>query len=78
MIASLGIFGGTGHFLLIGAYRHATASTLAPLGYVQLIWATLLGWLVYDALPDAMALVGMAIIATAGVALAWHSRPGTT
>jgi len=75
MIASLGIYGGTGHFLLIGAYRHATASTLAPLGYVQLIWATLIGWLVYDALPDAMAFAGMAIIAAAGVALAWHARP---
>jgi drug/metabolite transporter (DMT)-like permease len=77
MIASLGIFGGTGHFLLIAAYRHATASTLAPLGYVQLIWATLLGWLFYDALPDALSLAGMAIIAGSGILLAWHARPGT-
>lgn len=76
MIASLGIYGGTGHFLLIGAYRHATASTLAPLGYVQLIWATLLGWLVYDALPDTTTVAGMAVIAAAGVVLAWHARPG--
>jgi drug/metabolite transporter (DMT)-like permease len=74
LIASLGLFGGTGHFLLIAAYRHATASTLAPLGYVQLIWATLLGWLLYDALPDAPSFVGMAIIAGAGIALAWHAR----
>jgi len=75
LIASLGILGGTGHFLLIAAYRHATASTLAPLGYVQLIWATLLGWLLYDALPDALSFAGMAVIAAAGVALAWHARP---
>lgn len=75
MIASLGILGGTGHFLLIAAYRHATASTLAPLGYVQLIWATLLGWLFYDALPDAPAFAGMAVIAAAGIALVWHARP---
>lgn len=74
MIGSLGIFGGTGHFLLSAAYRHATASTLAPLGYVQLIWATLLGWLVYDALPDTLSFAGMAIIAAAGIALAWHAR----
>jgi drug/metabolite transporter (DMT)-like permease len=78
MIASLGIFGGTGHFLLIGAFRHATASTLAPLGYVQLIWATLLGWLVYDALPDVTTVAGMAVIAASGIVLAWHARPRTT
>ena len=75
LIASLGIYGGTGHFLLIAAFRHAAASTLAPLGYVQLIWATLLGWLIYDALPDATSFAGMAIIAAAGIALAWHARP---
>jgi drug/metabolite transporter (DMT)-like permease len=78
MIASLGIYGGTGHFLLIGAFRHATASTLAPLMYAQLIWATLLGWLVYGALPDATTFAGMAIIAAAGIALAWHARPRTS
>ncbi|MDP2794071.1 MAG: DMT family transporter [Sulfurisoma sp.] len=75
MIASLGIYGGTGHFLLIGAFRHATASTLSPFLYVQLIWATLLGWLVYDALPDVTTFAGMAIIAAAGIVLAWHARP---
>lgn len=77
MIASLGIYGGTGHFLLIGAFRRATASTLSPFLYVQLIWATLLGWLVYDALPDTASFAGMAIIAGSGILLAWHARPGT-
>jgi drug/metabolite transporter (DMT)-like permease len=75
MIASLGILGGTGHYLLIRAFRHAPASTLSPLLYVQLIWATLLGWAVFGALPDAMAAAGMAIIAGAGLLLAWQARP---
>lgn len=75
MIASLGIYGGTGHFLLIAAFRHAAASTLSPFLYAQLIWATLLGWLFYDALPDTTTFAGMAVIAAAGVLLAWQSRP---
>jgi drug/metabolite transporter (DMT)-like permease len=70
MIASLGIYGGTGHYMLIAAFRLAPASTLSPLLYVQLIWATLLGWLVFDHWPDATTLTGMVIIAGSSVALA--------
>lgn len=77
LIATLGLYGGTGHFLLIKAFRHAPATTLSPFLYVQLIWATLLGWLVYDHWPDAMTLVGMAIIAASSIALALTQRRPT-
>lgn len=77
MIASLGIYGGTGHYLLITAFRLAPASTLSPLLYAQLIWATLLGWLVFDHWPDATTLTGMAIIAGSSVTLALMQRRTT-
>lgn len=77
MIGALGLLGGTGHFLLISAFRHAPASVLSPALYAQLIWAGLLGWLVFDHVPDAWAVGGMALIATSGLALMAidHSRP---
>lgn len=77
LIASLGIYGGTGHYLLIKAFRHAPATTLSPFLYVQLIWATLLGWLVFGHWPDAATLAGMAIIAASSLALALLPRAGT-
>lgn len=70
LIASLGFYGGTGHFLLIRAFREAPASTLSPLLYVQLIWAMLLGWLVFGQLPDMPAVAGMLIIGASGLSLA--------
>jgi drug/metabolite transporter (DMT)-like permease len=70
MIASLGLYGGTGHFLLIRAFRHAPVSTLSPFQYTQLIWATLLGWGVYDQLPDSLSIVGMAIVVGSGLLVA--------
>ncbi len=70
MIASLGIYGGTGHFLLISAFRHAPASTLSPLLYAQLVWATLLGWLFFDHWPDALSFAGMGIIVASSIAIA--------
>jgi drug/metabolite transporter (DMT)-like permease len=75
-IASLGIYGGTGHYLLISAFRHTPATTLSPFLYVQLIWATLLGWLVFDHWPDGATLLGMAIIAASSASLALTQRRG--
>ena len=74
LIASLGLYGGVGHFLLIRAFREAPVSTLSPLLYVQLIWATLLGVLVFSHLPDTLALAGMVIIGASGLSLAVGDR----
>ncbi|MBK7421946.1 MAG: DMT family transporter [Propionivibrio sp.] len=75
LIASLGFYGGTGHFLLIRAFREAPASTLSPLLYVQLIWAMLLGWIVFGQLPDLPAVVGMLIIGASGLSLVLRRSP---
>ncbi|MFZ3036514.1 MAG: DMT family transporter [Rugosibacter sp.] len=73
-ILSLGVLGGIGHWLFILAFRHAKASTLAPFTYAQLIWATLLGYLVYDHLPDGIALIGIVIIAVSSMSIALSER----
>ena len=73
-IASLGIYGGTGHLLMTRAFRHAEASTLSPFLYAQLIWATLLGWLFYDHLPDPLSVAGMAVIAGSSLSIALSER----
>lgn len=74
LIASLGIYGGTGHLLMTRAFRHAPASTLSPFLYVQLIWAVLLGWLVYAQLPDLLSVAGIAIIAGSSLSIALAER----
>ncbi len=63
-----------GHFLFTAAYRTAEASALAPLMYVQLVWAGLLGWLVFGDLPDHLSLIGMGLIAAAGVSVGIRSH----
>ncbi len=76
LILSLGVSGMAGHFLLIRAMAFAPASTLSPLIYVQLVWATLMGWAVFGDLPDASAVGGAAIIVVSGLLSAWlaHRR----
>ncbi|WP_121118107.1 DMT family transporter [Croceibacterium ferulae] len=70
LFLSLGVYGGLGHYLFTAAYRHADASVLAPLSYLQLFWAGLLGWLIFGHLPDWLSVIGMILIAGSGVGAA--------
>ncbi len=63
-----------GNLLLIMAYRMAPASTLAPLVYFQLIAATLLGWSVFGDWPDAITLIGLALLISTGIGSATLKR----
>jgi len=74
LFLSTGILGGVGHFLFTAAHRDAPASALAPLQYAQLLWAGLLGWVVFAHVPDRLGIVGMGLVAAAGAAVAVKSR----
>ncbi|ALG69467.2 DMT family transporter [Beggiatoa leptomitoformis] len=74
LFISIGIYGGLGHFLFTAAYQHAPASVLAPMNYVQLLWAGLLGWLVFQHIPDQLSLLGMTVVAASGVLVVLKSR----
>lgn len=74
LLLSMGVSGGLGHYLFTLAYRHAPASMLAPTTYLQLLWAGLLGWIIFDTVPDSMSLIGMAVVAISGLIIAFKSR----
>lgn len=57
-----------GNFLLVLANKAAEASLIAPLVYTQLISATVLGVVVFGDWPDALSLIGLALIAFSGFA----------
>lgn len=69
-----GLLAGAGHFLFTAAHRQSPASALAPMLYVHLIWAALFGLLVFHHVPDRLSILGMLIIAMAGVSVALKSR----
>jgi drug/metabolite transporter (DMT)-like permease len=70
ILAVHGLVVGFGHFIMIRALAYAPASLLAPFGYVSLIWAVVLGYLVFGETPDRGTLLGGAMIAIAGIVLA--------
>jgi drug/metabolite transporter (DMT)-like permease len=56
MILAYGTLATVGHLLLTSAYREAPAATLAPVNYLHIAFATLLGWLVLPRSPMRLAL----------------------
>ncbi|MEC8053280.1 MAG: DMT family transporter [Pseudomonadota bacterium] len=65
-MAAMGALGGVSHMLMIQAYRHADTSSLAPFQYAQIIFAGILGYLVFNDLPDMWVLAGGAIVVASG------------
>ncbi|MNT91204.1 EamA-like transporter family protein [compost metagenome] len=56
------------------AYRAAPASVLAPLQYLEIVSATIFGWLVFGHLPDALKWLGISIIIGSGLYIIWRER----
>lgn len=63
-----------GHMLLVSAYRHASASVLTPFLYIQLLFATISGWVFFDRVPDAMVFLGIFLIAFSGMIGGWLTK----
>ena len=80
LLVLLGITGGVAQLLMTFALRFAPVSLVIPMDYSQLIWATLAGWLFWSSWPGLASWAGAAMIATAGLYIAWreHVRRGAS
>jgi drug/metabolite transporter (DMT)-like permease len=74
LMLAIGVLGSLGHFCLISGHKLAPASVLSPFVYTQLIWVTILGYLVFDALPTAWTLAGAAMVVSSGLYLLYRER----
>jgi len=74
LFLALGCLGGLGHFFVIKAFQAAPAAVIAPLGYVELIGTTILGYLIFGNFPDALTWVGALIIIASGLYIAMRER----
>ena len=66
-LVAIGTLGTLGYFLLIRAFQEVPAATLSPFMYVYLVWATALGWMIFDDVPGLMTWVGGAVILASGL-----------
>ena len=76
--ALMGIVAGATFLLIAEAFRRAPASVLAPVQYLEIVGATLMGLLVFGDFPDLLTWVGTAIILTSGLYVFYRERSQKT
>lgn len=62
----LGFIAAIGHFCVISAFQRADAAIIAPLGYLEIIAATTIGYVIFGDFPDGPTWIGIAIIVACG------------
>ena len=62
MLAVIGVFSVCGHLCLTQAFKEADLTAVLPLNFLRLIWLALIGYLVFDEIPDIWTWVGGIVI----------------
>jgi drug/metabolite transporter (DMT)-like permease len=74
LLALYGLLGFFSHYMLILAFRHASASVLAPFSYVQLVLAIVSGMVFFNNVPDVWTFLGTILICGSGLYVWYRQR----
>jgi drug/metabolite transporter (DMT)-like permease len=73
-LALVAVFATGGHYCMTRAFAAAPLAATQPVVFLQLVWATLLGWAVFDEGVDPFVTLGGAMIVASVSWLAWRER----
>jgi drug/metabolite transporter (DMT)-like permease len=74
LLAAIGLLGTLAHLLMTWSLRFAPSATLAPMQYLEIPIATVIGFVVFKDLPNGLAALGIAITIAAGVYIIARER----
>ena len=74
VIAAFSVAGGIAQLALTGALRLAPVAVVMPMDYSSLLWASLLGWLIFGQLPSHWTALGAPIVIAAGLVILWREQ----
>lgn len=74
LLLGIGLTGTWGQLLVTAALRYGAVASVIVMDYSALIWATLFGWALFDALPPATTWLGAPLIVAAGLVIAWREH----
>ncbi len=70
----IGFTSTAGQWIVVLAFRYGDASVLAPFSYTQLLWVSILGFLVFGEVPDVFTVTGAIFIVGSGLYIAHRER----
>lgn len=59
------------YFFIAVSFQKAPARIIAPLRYLNVVWAVVAGYVLFDSVPNAVAMTGIGLIVTAGLMCVW-------
>ena len=71
-IICAGLVGGAAQILVTSSFRFGSVSMLAPFDYCSMLFAVLIGWLVFSEVPTTAILTGAALVISGGVLIIWR------
>jgi drug/metabolite transporter (DMT)-like permease len=74
LLLAIGALGTLSHLLMSWSVRYAPSATLAPIQYLEIPFATLLGWLIFHDLPNGFAGFGICLTMLAGLYIVFRER----
>lgn len=74
LLIGAGLIGGVAQILITSSYRFAGPSMLAPFDYASMIFAVLIGWIVFNELPTQVMLIGAGLVIAGGALIIWRER----
>ncbi len=74
MLVLSGVAWAIGQYLWTQALLFAPATAVSPFYYLFLVWAMVLGYLVWGDVPTPSLLMGSAIVVASGLFLLWHEK----
>ncbi len=74
LLIAIGVVGSVSHLLMVWSLRYAPAATLAPMQYLEIPVAVVIGWAIWRDLPNGLAMVGIAITMAAGLYIILRER----
>jgi len=75
LILAMGVCGGIAQLLMTSALRLAPVAVVMPMDYSAIVWAALLGWLLWGTLPIASTWLGTALIVASGLYILLREKP---
>lgn len=75
ILVLVGVTGGIAQMFMTDAYKYAPASTVAPLNYISLIWATALDAALFGKFPEMATLIGAVVVAASGIFVVRPAKP---
>lgn len=74
IIALMGLFGAAAQLGITWSLRLAPVSVVLPMDYSSLIWAALIGWLIWESWPVPATWIGAPLIIGSGLYIAWREN----